>query len=643
MKARDFLLEVGVEEIPDRMIGAALEDSRRLFLEVFPGIEVETHATPRRLVLAVRQIPVKEPDRREVVTGPPVSAGENAAAGFARKMGVEVGQLKRAKTPKGEYYSYKRKVKGRRTPDVLSENLPKIILGIAWPKAMTWAGGSGPRFIRPIRWLVALYGGKVVPFEIAGVKSDRYSYGHRRLAAERRIRVADFESLREGLRRNFVLLDREERRRRILETAQPARVRPNEALLDALINLTEYPTAIAGRFDSEFLSLPEEVLVTVMQHHQKYFSVEDEAGRLAPQFVAVMNIDADPDGAVRHGHERVLRARFNDARFFWETDQKRPLAARVDDLRQVSFHAKLGSYYEKTQRNMERVKQLGGSAAAVRAAELAKCDLTTELVKEFTELEGVVGGLYARAQGEPEAVWGAIYDHHEPVPRTVEGQIVALADRLDTLEGFFRLGLMPTGSKDPFALRRAAFGVVRILVEGRHAFAIPPELREFVLERARHYFREVRGHRYDEVNAVLAAGWDSLTDAADRLEAVSQVRPTDNFEPLAASFKRIRNILRQANWDSDAAAQPDDLEPGPERELYDAAQNVSQRTRGVGYREALEGIASLRPRVDLFFDKVLVMSPDEHLRRNRLAFLSQMLREFSTIAEFSEIVIPGES
>ncbi len=646
MRIADFLLEVGVEEIPDRMIPPALADLQRLFLEQFPGVEVETHATPRRLVLAARGLPAKQPDTKEVVTGPPVSAGEGAAAGFARKMGVEVGQLKVVKTAKGEYFSHRRKIKGRKTRDILSEKLPGIILGISWPKTMTWAGESGPRFIRPIRWLVALYGGRVVPFEIAGVKSDNRTESHRRLGKSR-LRVKHLESLREELHRNCVILDAAERRQRIEQgiaalLVEGLRVRANAELLEQLVYLTEYPTPILGSFDREFLLLPEEVLVTVMQHHQKYFSVEDTSGKLAPHFVAVMNIDRDDGGVVRHGNERVLRARFNDARFFWETDQKRKLADRVEDLKHVTFHAKLGSYYDKTQRNVALVSQLGGGEAAQRAALLAKCDLTTELVKEFTELQGVVGGLYARAQGEAEEVWQAIYDQYEPLPRGRTGQIVALADRLETLQGFFGLGLMPTGSRDPFALRRAALGVVRILIEGGHQISIPSDLRDFILDRVRYYFRELRGYRYDEVNAVLAAGADNLPDAAKRLEAVSRVRPSENFEPLATSFKRIKNILHQAAWSDGTEPDAELMEAGAERELYDQFQRVRAEIRQLGYPEALSAIASLRPHVDRFFDKVLVMAPDERVRRNRLSFLAQLLREFSTIADFSEIVIPGE-
>ena len=640
MNTHDFLLAVETEEVPDWMIEPALADLRRLFLEALgQDVPVGTYATPRRLVLVARQIPEKEPDTKETLTGPPVSAGDKAAEGFARKLGIELGALKRVTTAKGEYFTHTRKVKGRRTRDLLAAALPKVVLGIDWPKTMTWTSRSGPRFIRPIRRLIALYGDRVVPFEIAGVLSSNVASGHRRLGGDIR-KVTSFEDLVIRLRDNGVILDPAARRARIENGMAGWRVRRNPELLETLVHITEYPTPLLGDFDPQFLTLPEEVLVTVMQHHQKYFSVEDEKGRLAPHFVAVMNIASDADGIVRHGNERVLRARFNDARFFWETDQKRPLAQRVDDLKHVTFHKDLGSYYDKAQRNVDGARRLGGNEHAQRAALLAKCDLTTELVKEFTELQGVVGGLYARAQGEPEPVTLAIYDQYEPVPRTAEGQIVALADRLDTLESFFRLGLMPTGSKDPFALRRAALGVVRILIEGGHRFPIPDDLRGFLLERVRHYFSE--RYAYDEINAVLAGRWEALPDVAERLEAIHRVRPTPDFEPLAASFKRIRNILRQASFTSDAAPDPALLEPGPERDLYDQAGRIRDQASGLSYQEALAAIATLRPQVDLFFDKVLVMAPDPAIRNNRLAFLSQLLRDFSTIADFSEIVISGD-
>jgi glycyl-tRNA synthetase beta chain len=384
------------------------------------------------------------------------------------------------------------------------------------------------------------------------------------------------------------------------------------------------------------LDLPQEVLVTVMRHHQKYLSVEDSEGKLAPQFIAVMNIDADPDGLVRHGNERVLRARFNDARFFWDQDQKRALTARLEDLKTVTFQAKLGSYYDKTMRVVELVKQLGGNE---RAALLAKCDLTTDMVKEFTDLQGIVGGLYARAQGEPEDVWRAIYDHYKPlsmedaIPSTHSGRILSLADKWDTLAECLRVGMTPTGSRDPFGQRRAAQGIVRIIVEGR--VKAPPLEGEFLRDRVEYYFRDVRGFAYDEVRACMAAGWTDLIDLEARLVRVKAVRTTPDFEPIAASFKRIKNILKQAQF-SDATFQAQLLEPGPERDLYDAIRSTKN--------QPLESrIGPLRPKVDLFFDKVLVNAPDLELRRNRLALLQNLLTEFSDLADFSEIVTERQS
>ena len=644
-----LLLEIGTEEIPDWMICSALDNLRELFVQLgIPHSAVRMDATPRRLVLRAEGLPERQADSEERVMGPAKAAPAQAVAGFARKLGVDPKDLTVEATPKGEYYSFLRKVEGRRTADILSEALPGLVLQIYFPKTMYWSGKGGPRFIRPIRWLVALLGEQIVPFEVAGVRSGNLTAGHRRLGAkEIVVSCADYE---QRLRDHFVILSADERRKRIQEGMAGIRVKPDPALLETLVYLTEYPTPITGHFDPQFLELPAEVLVTVMRHHQKYFSVEDAEGKLAPQFVAVMNVDADPEGFVRSGNERVLRARFNDARFFWETDQKKKLADRKEDLAHVTFQAKLGSYLEKTARTVETVKELGGDDDAARAAELLKCDLTTELVKEFTELQGVVGGLYARAQGESEPVWQAIYDHYKPesmedsIPRNRVGQIVSLADKLDTLRGCFRVGLIPTGSRDPFALRRAAQGAVKILVEGRIEVPLrrllggDGKLEEFVLERIRYYFKDIRGFQYDEVNAVLASGWDNLPDADDRLRAIQAVRPTENFEPLAASFKRIRNILRQAQFAGGGAIEPSLLEAGPETELYREFQRVRDAASQLAYRPALETVASIRPTVDLFFDKVLVNAPDARVRANRLTLLNTLLAEFSTIADFSEIV-----
>ena len=639
-----FLLEIGTEEIPDWMIPGALENLRLLFekLEI-PHESIAMDATARRLVLRAEGLPERQADSEERVLGPAKSAPAQAVAGFARKQGIRPEDLAVETTAKGEYYCFRRKVAGRASKDILAEALPSLILEIYFPKTMYWTDKKGPRFIRPIRWMVALLGEEIVPFQIAGVEAGALTSGHRRLGArEIAITTADYE---QRLRDHYVILSAEQRREKIRKELAGVRIKPDAGLLETLVYITEYPTAITGSFDAQFLELPEEVLVTVMRHHQKYFSVEDERGKLAAQFVAVMNIPADPEGFVRRGNERVLRARFNDARFFWETDRKKTLAARKLDLAHVTFQAKLGTYLEKTERVVELVRELGGDADAARAAELLKCDLTTELVKEFTALQGVVGGLYARADGEPEAVWQAVYDHYktesmdDAIPRGRTGQLVALADKLDTLRGCFRVGMIPSGSRDPFALRRAAQGVVRILVEGKLELKLHDfldgngELMGFFADRVRFYFKDHRGFAYDEVNACMASGWSNPVDLEARLLRVQALRGTTDFDPLAASFKLIKNILNQAGWQAKAPAPVDRalLEAGPEQDLYEEYGRIAG--------QPIEHVISkLRPRVDLFFDKVLVNAPDARVRQNRLALLHTLLAEFSPIADFSEIV-----
>ncbi len=669
MSAAPLLIEIGVEEIPDWMIAPAVEQFRDMLGKLLTehrlgGTPRVADATPRRIFAIFDDVLEQQPDAEELVLGPAKAAAfkdgkpTGAAMGFARKNGVDVGQLHIETTAKGEYVAVRKRIEGQAAKWVLGEQIAALIPRIYFPKTMYWTGKNGVRFIRPIRWIVALHGDNTIPFEVAGVQAGYYTAPHRHFgAATVGVNAANYV---DQLADYGVVVSAAKRREMILTgirqllMGRGLEAKMDEALLETLVYLTEWPAPILGSFDAGYLSLPEEVLVTVMRHHQKYFSVTDGKGKLAPHFIAVMNIREDPDGLVRQGNERVLRARFNDARFFWEFDQRKRLADRVQDLANVTFQAKLGSYLDKTNRVAGVVKELGGNAAAERAALLAKCDLTTDMVKEFTDLQGVVGGLYARAQGEEEAVAQAIYDHYKPVsmegpiPSTAEGCLVALADKVDTLRGCFAIGLIPSGSKDPFALRRAAQGVVKILVES--GLSIPLErlaagdngLLEFLLDRVRYYFKDVRGFAYDEVNAVLAAGHDDLPDVGKRLAAIQAVRPTADFEPLAASFKRIKNILRQAGFEGGGAVDGNLLEAGPEAELAAAfeglrAQVATFRARK-DYRTALALIASLRPKVDLFFDKVLVNAPDEHVRRNRLTLLANLLTEFSVIADFSEIV-----
>lgn len=629
-----FLLEIGTEEIPHWMIPSALAQLNRF--ELFGAGLRRVEATPRRLVLGASEVPERTPDQEQLVKGPPITAGGKAAAGFAKKQRVELSAMQKV----GDYYEVRKQVPGRAVRDLLAETLPTSILGIQWPKTMYWGVKGGPRFIRPIRWIVALLDDEIIPFEIAGVKSGNISRGHRVLGNSQ-IKV-DYRSYEGDLMHNKVILAALARRSKIRTESRALGATVDPELLETLTYITEFPAAIKGDFDPAYLELPAEVLTMVMRHHQKYFAVETSPGVLAPHFVAVMNIPDDPDGLVKRGNERVLKARFNDARFFWEVDQKKKLVDRVQDLSHVTFQAKLGSYLEKTNRVVALVKELGGDESAQRAALLAKTDLTTEMVKEFTELQGIVGGLYAKAQGEPEAVSKAIYEHYKPVgmedsiPSTKAGRILALADKLDNLREFFRIDMVPTGSKDPFALRRAAQGIVKILVDSEPK--LPYTLKslmdnDFMRERVQHYFLEHRDFQYDEVNAVLAAGITTLADFEARLTKLARVRHTPDFEPLAASFKRINNILKQANF-TPGILDADLLEAGPEKELYDAFSNRD-------FSE-LEGIAALRPVVDRFFDKIMVNVPDEKIRANRLTLLHMLLAKFSTIADFSEIVTSGD-
>src|SRR5712691_6364846 len=499
----DFLLEIGCEEIPARIIAAASQELRErvgamLSRERLASAEVSYFDTPRRLTVMAAGIPAAQPDLTEEITGPSVHVafkeGEptSAAHAFAKKAGIQVSQLEKITTPKGEYLAARVTRKGRRAAEILAENLPKELSTIYWPKNMYWRKPN-QRFVRPVRWLVAMLDGETIPLEFGGIRAGKTSRGHRILSnacvSIPRAGAAYVDSLRAA--KVLGRAEREHQIRKALDAATRtipgARWREDAALLDTVVNLTEFPSAILGSFDPQFLALPEEVLVTVMRDHQKYFAVEDAGGKLAPYFLAVLNTGGDPQGLIRHGNERVLRARFNDARFFWETDQKKSLLERLDSLKHVTFQKDLGSYFDKTQRVQRLCSWLSeilkSNGVAVRpgvihkAVCLSKADLTTELVKEFTELQGIVGGLYARAQQLDEslpeatrfAIADAIYDHYKPestedsVPRSLEGGVLSVADKADTIAGMFALGLVPSGSKDPFALRRKANAIIKVI------------------------------------------------------------------------------------------------------------------------------------------------------------------------------------
>ncbi len=712
----DFLLEIGCEEIPARMIEAASAELRErvgalLARERLAGTEVTSFDTPRRLAVMASGIATAQADVVEQVTGPSVSVAYKegqptpAAHAFAKKAGVDVTRLERVRTAKGEYLAAKVTKKGRSAAEILAENLPKELAGIHWPKNMYWRKPA-ERFVRPVRWLVAMLDAAVISVKFDGSQGGNTTGGHRILSAGRVKIPRAGHAYVEALRAAKVLGrgEREQQIRKALDAAaraiSGARWREDKPLLDTVVNLTEFPSAILGSFDAPFLSLPEEILVTVMRDHQKYFAVEDAKGKLLPHFLAVLNTDSDPQGLIRHGNERVLRARFNDARFFWETDQKKSLLERLDSLRHVTFQKDLGSYYEKTLRVQrlcswmsEQVKQ-GGVAVRPgvihKAACLAKTDLTTELVKEFTELQGIVGGLYARAQqldaslaeATRFAIAEAIYDHYKPestedsVPRSMEGAVLSIGDKADTIAGMFALGLVPSGSKDPFALRRQANGIVKIIAEKKLPLRLSEMMRDaragyqgsqaekkfveaeefeqsvgtFFRERTEFYLKDVCGYAYDVVKAVLAADAEDVVDAVARAEAVKRVLHMPEFQAIGAACKRMRNILRQAEEKGNAAAAEFEFLPEAAHEekmlrayMEQNGPRVDGHRSKKEYFDALMLLSGAREPVDAFFDKVMVMVEDERVRANRLALLHTLLKEFSTIADFSEIVTEGKA
>jgi glycyl-tRNA synthetase beta chain len=660
------------------------------------GVTVETLSAPRRLTARVSGLRSKQDDVETEVTGPPksvaydsVGAPTRAALSFAEKQRVHVSDLYLTQTPKGEYLAARQTRLGKTAEQILIAVLPRALHDLTWPRSMTWTGIDGPRFIRPIRWIVAVLDGRTLKLSVAGISAGNITRGHRFMGSSN-IRVSGFADYETKLHANGVIVRPSRRQEKIAKELEAharkinCRIHDDPRLQMLVTYLNEYPSVIQGDFDPVFLNLPDEILVTVMRDHQKYFALEKKSGELAPHFLAVINVDRDSKSLICAGHERVLRARFADAQFFWQSDQKCRLADYLPKLERVTYESRLGSYRDKIERVRAIARWLTEQwfnlgmlqahvAEADRAAELAKCDLATEMVREFTELQGIVGGLYARAQGEADEVADAIYDHYrpvgldDPIPRNLTGCAVALADKLDSVVGCFAVGVIPTGSSDPYALRRAALGIVKIILEKKLSVSLSlaigaaakallthkpkrgvtpgqeTQVLDFLLDRAKFVFREREGFGYDEVSAVFRAGADDLVDAHKRLVALKAIRKSKNFEPLAVSFKRIRKILEKANAAAGEAVRvnPELFDSAAERELYsavrDAAMKVQSQKRAGKYQEALEVIAGLRKAVDQFFDGVMVMAENEAVRKNRLALLGELLREFTTVADFSEI------
>ncbi len=684
--AKELLFEIGTEEIPSGYIPPALEDLKaaagRLLQEqrlAFAGIQ--TLATPRRLTLFVDGLAEKQADARREVIGPTRAVAfdaerrpTRAAEGFARAQGVPVERLEIRTLDRGEYVVAVQEEKGARTPEVLTTLLPRLLTTLSFPKFMRWGDGTF-RFVRPIRWLLCIYGGRVVPITVEDLKADAKTFGHRFLSP-RGIRVRSFQEYLEKLEEKSVIVDPARRRELVrslaIEAAATVKGQPvlDDELVETVTHLVEFPTVVCGSFKREYLDLPRDVIITPMRKHQRYFPVVDAAGNLLPHFVAISNMRARDMELIRQGNERVLRARLNDAEFFYRDDRKVPLADRVPALRHIIFQEKLGTVYDK----VERVRGLAGliaervdascRAVAERAAQLCKADLVTTMVKEFPNLQGTMGREYARLSGEPSEVCQAIEEHYLPrfagdrLAESNAGAVVAVADRLDSIVGCFGVGLMPTGSEDPYALRRAALGVVQTILHrgfraslgdlvdraragfpslGRDVEKIRRDVQDFLRGRIQMVLVD-RGWPTDVVEAVLAAGADDVVDAARRAEALAAMRREADFGELSVAFKRVVGIIPKGfDRPVDAAR----LVEGAERALYAQAvalkAEVEGRVAANDYLGALQRIAALKPMVDMFFEEILVIGPDEALTQNRFALLKVVWDLFARIADLTRI------
>jgi glycyl-tRNA synthetase beta chain len=725
---RELLIEIGVEELPagwmpelTRQLAERLE-SRLNEFRIAPGAPVESYSTPRRLTARVARIAERQEDLDETITGPPVSAAFGAdgqptpaALGFAKKQGVPFEQLTRVATPKGEYLACQKRHRGRSAVDTLPDIVAGLLRDMTFPKQMHWDArlddGRGELlFGRPIRWLLFLYGGRVVPFtigrsseasgpQVQDVESGALTYGHRFLAtsgrAGRSIKVRSFDEYQARLAEHFVVLDHAERRDRIARELEiharrlggRVQLKEHASLLEEVADLVEYPSVVAGFFDHGFLVLPEEVLSATLVHHQHYFPVVNDHGAIKEAFLAVVNTQPSDERLIAKNAERVVAARLRDARFFWESDRKTTLESRLDRLHTVLFHRKLGSYRDKAERIAKLAKAIAGESFgrpdaaghAATAAQLAKTDLTTDMVFEFPELQGRMGGIYAREEGQPEQVWKAIYYQYLPIgvesdaapsrahlgEAAVTWAAVSLADKLDTVVGLSRAGEKATGSRDPFGLRRQMHGIVRALMDlpeltgvdrevGLRALLAQAEahlsissgasvadvVMAFAQERVR-YALEQRGTPIEIARGATSTGVDVVPLRARRVaEALQRMRASEDFLALGVLFKRVKNIARElkSRADLDRTALTEPAEQALLAELDARRPRIEQAVGAADYRHTLVEIAGLRPVVDRFFTEVFVMADDERLRTARLRLMADLRDLILTLADISEIV-----
>ena len=687
---RSLLVEIGVEELPARVVDDALRqlvEGLRTALDQarLGSLRSRGFATPRRLAVTFEGGPERQAEREVLVRGPArhVAFDANgqptrAALGFARAQGVAPESLVVRSTPDGEYVFAVKKEPARAAEQVLPEIIPGVVRRISFPKSMRW-GPPDLRFARPIRWLVVLWGSEVLPVDLDGLRAGRESFGHR-LAHPGPVSIPSPDAYEQVLEAAAVIADPVRRRRMVVEEIEGAAARnaghplASPALIDEITNLVEYPVALVGRFDPGYLELPREVLMTTMAAHQRYVAVADDEGRLMPAFVVVANGPHINEALVREGNERVLEARLADARFFYREDLKQPLAARLEQLKGVVFHERLGTMYDKVQRLVELVRFMAPrvglspeqAAAAERAALLSKADLVTHMVFEFPELQGIMGREYARAAGEPEAVAVALAEQYQPrgagdeLPATPAGTLLSLVDRLDTAVGFFGIGLTPTGSEDPFALRRHALAMVRMLVARswhcslREAIAqaaalyggrltrpvdeIVADLQEFIRQRLRGILAD-EGIEPDVVEAALDVGSDDIVDAVHRARQLQQARREPYFDDALVAFQRAYNIARGRLGDGqvDRTLLQEPAEQALVGAMDELLPQVQQAAASGDVAGAIRTLAQLRPAVDRFFDDVLVMAEDERVRANRLQILSRLVRAYMQFANFAAL------
>jgi glycyl-tRNA synthetase beta chain len=685
---KELLLEIGTEEIPAAFLPKALRDleeiaRRELAANRIRHGETRTMGTPRRLFLTADGIAERQDDQVIEKLGPAARVAfdeqgnpSRAAVGFARGQGIDIAGLERVTTEKGEYLCARKKIIGETTESLLPAILTKVITEIPFRKSMRWSDQEF-RFARPIHWILALFNGRIVPFRIANIESGNTSRGHRFMSPDSFL-VGSREEYLTETRNRFVVVDPALRKEIIREETRKAaatvggRVLPSEELLETVTFLTEYPTVVCGNFDREFLKLPREVLITTMISHQKYFPVVNEKGALLPHFITINNTLARDPAVVKRGNEKVIRARLSDARFFFEADRKIPLDRRVEDLKKVTFHTLLGTSYEKAMRFRKLAGWIAGrldptvAGRVDRAALLAKADLDTLMVGEFAELQGIMGREYALLAGEDPVVAKAIHEHYLPtaaggnLPETDEGAIVGLADKMDSICGFFGVDLIPTGTADPYALRRQALGIINIILVKRYSLPLDAlideslailrpllkrpadEIKTAVLEFFKGRFENLlitQGHPYDVIDAVLATGVRNLVTADDKIRAMETFKSHPDFQPLAIAFKRVVNIIRGFN---NGAVDPELFSGVEEKNLHEAFLKIRETvficiSRG-DYSGVLGELARLRKPVDAFFETILVMAEDEKIRFNRLSLLEEISTLFHDVADFSRIV-----